>query len=201
MKFFESRDAPPNRLKYCDAGQECHLPEAAVMAAFALHLLEKGASDVKMHPDGEHGKRFDLKSLLEVNGFSLTKRLGTTAYGGIYQRGNETITVALIPGIGDVTGNVGGQKLVAECKGGIINTRHPGQTARLRRGLCEAVGLLMCQSGNYLRIWAGSRELNANRRALFANEKRGWVMIFQWLRPSMRLRTSPTTTFFGESNG
>src|SRR5271165_3045202 len=58
-----------------------------------------------------------------------------------------------------------------------------------------------CQSGNYLRIWAGSRELNANRRALFANEKRGSVMIFEWLRPSMRLRTSPTTTFFGESNG
>jgi len=34
-----------------------------------------------------------------------------------------------------------------------------------------------CQSGNYLRIWAGSRELNANRRALFANEKRGSGMI------------------------
>jgi hypothetical protein len=62
-------------------------------------------------------------------------------------------------------------------------------------------GMALCQSGNYLRIWAGSRELNANRRALFANEKRGSVMIFQWLTPSMRLRTSPTTTFFGESNG
>ena len=31
-----------------------------------------------------------------------------------------------------------------------------------------------CQSGNYLRIWAGSRELNANRRALFANESDGY---------------------------
>ena len=58
-----------------------------------------------------------------------------------------------------------------------------------------------CQSGNYLRIWAGSRELNANRRALFANERRGLVMIFQRLTPSIRLRTSPTTTFFGELNG
>src|SRR5271157_4519485 len=38
-----------------------------------------------------------------------------------------------------------------------------------------------CQSGNYLRIWAGSRELNANRRALFANEKRGSGMIFEWI--------------------
>ena len=53
---------------------------------------------------------------------------------------------------------------------------------------------IICESGR------GSRELNANRRALFANEKRGSVMIFEWLRPSMRLRTFPATTFFGESN-
>ncbi len=33
--------------------------------------------------------------------------------------------------------------IVAECKGGIVNTRHAGQTSRLRKGLCEAVGLLM----------------------------------------------------------
>jgi hypothetical protein len=28
-----------------------------------------------------------------------------------------------------------------ECKGGIINTKHPGQQSRLRRRLCEAIGL------------------------------------------------------------
>ena len=33
--------------------------------------------------------------------------------------------------------------ITAECKGGIINTRHAGQASRLRKGLCEAVGLLM----------------------------------------------------------
>jgi hypothetical protein len=29
-----------------------------------------------------------------------------------------------------------------QCKGGIINTRHPGQVSPLYRGLCETVGLL-----------------------------------------------------------
>lgn len=31
----------------------------------------------------------------------------------------------------------------AECKGGIINTRHPGQVSRLYKGLCETVGILV----------------------------------------------------------
>ena len=30
---------------------------------------------------------------------------------------------------------------MAECKGGIVNTRHAGQTSRLRQGLCETIGL------------------------------------------------------------
>ncbi len=37
----------------------------------------------------------------------------------------------------------GGQVISAECKGGIINTRHPGQVSRLYKGLCETVGMLM----------------------------------------------------------
>jgi hypothetical protein len=36
--------------------------------------------------------------------------------------------------------------IVAECKGGIINTKHSGQKSRLRKGLCETVGLLMTRS-------------------------------------------------------
>jgi hypothetical protein len=31
----------------------------------------------------------------------------------------------------------------AECKGGIMNTRHPGQVSRLYKGLRETVGMLM----------------------------------------------------------
>jgi hypothetical protein len=36
-----------------------------------------------------------------------------------------------------------GFSIIAECKGGIVNTQHSGQTSRLRKGLCEAVGLLI----------------------------------------------------------
>jgi hypothetical protein len=46
-------------------------------------------------------------------------------------------------GKGDVVAEADGVVLTAECKGGIINTRHPGQVSRLYKGLCETVGLLM----------------------------------------------------------
>jgi hypothetical protein len=42
-----------------------------------------------------------------------------------------------------VVAEVGDHIISAECKGGIINTRHPGQVSRLYKGLCETVGLLM----------------------------------------------------------
>jgi hypothetical protein len=58
----------------------------------------------------------------------------------------ETIIVNPIPGRGDVVAKLGnGETYVAECKGGIINTRHAGQLSRLRRGLCEAVGLSLAK--------------------------------------------------------
>jgi hypothetical protein len=37
--------------------------------------------------------------------------------------------------------DVEGKSFVAECKGGIINSKHAGQLSRLRKGLCEAIGL------------------------------------------------------------
>jgi hypothetical protein len=42
-----------------------------------------------------------------------------------------------------------GQTLVAECKGGIVNTKHAGQVSRLRRGLCEAVGLSLARAAEH----------------------------------------------------
>jgi hypothetical protein len=42
-----------------------------------------------------------------------------------------------------VVAEVGSHVISAECKGGIINTRHPGQISRLYKGLCETVGMLM----------------------------------------------------------
>jgi hypothetical protein len=124
---------------------EEHLSEGAVMLAYALHVLRTSdAQKVEIHPDGEHGKRFEFRSRLLARGFQFVSPLGTTEYGGLYRHvdGRE-IEVYPRSGLGDVVAVVGNGRIVAETKGGIVNTRHPGPTSRLRRGLCEAVGLLL----------------------------------------------------------
>lgn len=115
------------------------------MLAYAMHLLRtQGACDVRIHPDGEHGKQFDFAGWLGRRDFTKTSSLGSTTYGGVYRNpAGQTITVHPKSGVGDVVAEVGNQIISAECKGGIINTRHPGQVSRLYRGLCETVGLLM----------------------------------------------------------
>lgn len=117
------------------------------MVAYAMHLLRTGMTkEVRIHPDGEHGKGFDFSGWLERRGFRKKEPTGRTSYGGTYEDAQgRTIVVNPKSGLGDVEATVDGKRLVAECKGGIINTRHPGQVSRLRRGLCEAVGLLMAQ--------------------------------------------------------
>ena len=115
------------------------------MLAFAMHLLRtQGALDVRIHPDGEHGKQFDFAAWLGRRGFTKVSGIGNTTYGGAYRNpAGQTITVHPKSGLGDVVTEVGNHIILAECKGGIINTRHSGQVSRLYRGLCEAVGLLM----------------------------------------------------------
>ena len=82
----EKRSPPPNRGGYCEGGEEHHLTEGAVMIAFAIHLLRTvpDLGHVAIHPDGEHGKRFQFLAWLAANGFLLTKAQGTTEYGGLY---------------------------------------------------------------------------------------------------------------------
>ena len=111
------------------------------MIAFAMYLFEQGADDVRLHPDGEHLKRYEMADCLNAEGFDLQGE-GT----GVYRRGRETITVKCRSGLGDVVGKLNDSVVVAECKGGVINTRHSGPVSKLRRGLCEAVGLLMARS-------------------------------------------------------
>jgi hypothetical protein len=137
---------PPNRLRSCDGDLECHLTEGAVMLAFAMHLLRTvpGLAQVKIHPDGEHAKGFDFEGWLKKRGFFKTSSFGKTTFGGVYSSSTgHSIVVNPASGRGDVSAEIDGQSIVAECKGGIVNTRHPGQQSRLRRGLCEAVGLLL----------------------------------------------------------
>lgn len=106
-----------------------------------MHLLRtQDARDVRIHPDGEHGKQFDFMGWLGRRAFTKVSDLGSTAYGGVYRNPmGETITVNPKSGLGDVVADVGNHVIWAECKGGIINTRHPGQVSRLYRGLCETV--------------------------------------------------------------
>ncbi|NJO35771.1 MAG: hypothetical protein HC869_24510 [Rhodospirillales bacterium] len=136
---------PPNRVGKSDGPEEHHLYEGAVMVAYAMHLLRsQGARHVRIHPDGEHGKQFDFAGWLLRREFTKVSSLGSTSYGGVYRNAtDQTITVNPKSGLGDVVADVGDQIVSAECKGGIINTRHSGQVSRLYRGLCETVGLLM----------------------------------------------------------
>jgi hypothetical protein len=139
------REPPPNRKGMCESAREQHLYEGAVMLAYAMHLLHtKLANEVCISPDGEHGKQFDFFGWLGRRGFSKNRSSGKTSYGGAYTDGEgRTIIINPKSGQGDVVANIGNRTVSAECKGGIINTRHPGQASCLYRGLCETVGLLM----------------------------------------------------------
>lgn len=137
--------APPNRRGKHIGEFEHHFYEGAVMVAFAMHLLRTEATrEVSIHPDGTHGKQFDFKRWLKGQGFTLTTPTGSTAYGGHYTRPDGAVIV-IHPksGLGDVSATLPRSTLAAECKGGVINSRHAGQVSRLYRGLCETVGLLM----------------------------------------------------------
>lgn len=114
------------------------------MLAFAFHLLRTVPNLVKVsvHPDGEHGNRFDFRGWLAAQGFDLVQPSGSTTYGGRYESADgRQVIVHPASGLGDVVAEWDGESIVAECKGGVLNTRHAGQQSRLRKGLCETVGL------------------------------------------------------------
>jgi hypothetical protein len=136
---------PPNRIGRCEGEFERHLSEGAVMVAYAMHLLRTTkAREVLVHPDGEHGKRFDFAGWLARRGFERKSSTGKTSYAGRYVLGDgRSVVVNPVSGKGDVVTESAGEIITAECKGGIINTRHSGQVSRLYKGLCETVGLLM----------------------------------------------------------
>lgn len=140
------RPPPPNRKAKCLGELEIHLSEGAVMVAYAMHLLRTlpDTNCVSIHPDGEHAKRFNFRAWLATQDFQLVSPLGSTSFGGTYERSDgKRITVNPKSGIGDVVLETANHRIVAECKGGVINTKHAGQSSRLRQGLCEIIGLLM----------------------------------------------------------
>lgn len=141
------KEPPEKRFAKAEGGTEHHMSEAAVMLAFAMHLFAQGARKVSIHPDGEHGKRFEIQAWLITHGFSWHEGWGTTSYAGRYLNGDRILEVHVKPGQGDVVAMIGDRAIIAECKGGIVNTRHAGQVSRLRKGLHEATGQLLARSG------------------------------------------------------
>ena len=110
--FLTKYNPPEKRRSFATDGIELRLTEAAVMLAYALHVLEQDGSSgsVSIHPDGEHAKIFEIVPFLERRGFRLAERIGTTNYGGSYVRGAETLIVRPTSGYGDVTGEVNGRR-------------------------------------------------------------------------------------------
>lgn len=133
------------RKKRLDGDIQEYLTEGAVMLAFALHLLESTtARRIEIHPDGEHGKRFPFQAQLNARGFEKVRSIGKTDYGGLYRDpAGAEIEINPKAGLGDIVVISECLRIVAEAKGGIVNTRNAGPVSRMRRGLCEAVGLLM----------------------------------------------------------
>lgn len=146
--YITYREPPPKRIKYADGGVEHVFSEGAIQLAFAFYLLQKfpEMSHIEVHPDGEHGKRFDIRGFLERRGFELTQSQGSTNYGGTYNNRTHSVLVSPTPGRGDVVASLPDQTIVAECKGGVINSTHAGQKSRLRSGLHEVIGQLMARS-------------------------------------------------------
>ena len=107
------KEAPVTRLSKVQDGIEEHMSEAAVMLAFAMHLFSRGADQVSIHPDGEHGKRFEIQAWLATHGFTWSHGWGTTNYAGRYLNGDRTLEVHVKPGLGDVVAEIGGSPVIA----------------------------------------------------------------------------------------
>ena len=145
---------PKNRVGRHDDDHEHHLSEGAVMLAVASWLFDQGAEEVCVHPDGQHMKAFDMPGWLEAKGFSRVTTTGSRGLSGEFRRGAQCLTLQAKPGHGDVVTRLDGVEIEIETKGGCINTRHPGQLSRLRKGLHEAVGQLLSSPRNNRRFIA-----------------------------------------------
>lgn len=154
MKLITERLPPLKRVGKCEGPLELHLLEAAVMLAMAKWMFGQGATEVEIHPDGQHLKGFDVRGWLEAVGFVKTADMGRTPAGGVYKSGEQTVTVDPRPGIGDVVAIIDGARVEVEAKGGCINTRHPGQLSKLRKHLYEAVGMLLDSRNDASRLIA-----------------------------------------------
>lgn len=177
------RDPPEKRRKYCEGSKEHCLPEAAVMLAFTMHLLksEPGVRHGYMYPDGMHGKGFKIREWLERQGFTHSGGSGRTTYAGEYCMKDKVVTISPKPGFADVTAKGNGSPIVAECKGGCINTKHPGQVSHLRMGLYQVIGHLMARdpkaNERHVAVVPDTKETRKIAQRMAARALRGGIEI------------------------
>lgn len=135
------------RRPYCDDEHEHFFSEGGVMLAFAFHLFEKvkGVQHVDVFPDGMHDTElFRFRPILEARGFKkLSADTGRTVYSGQNRKGKRTLSIDVRSGQGDVVAIGEEGTIISECKGGCINTRHPGQKSHQQQRLYAAVGHLI----------------------------------------------------------
>ena len=98
------RQPPPKRADKTHGEFEKQFTEPAVMLAYVFHLIRKypSISGLEIHPDGMHGKQFDIRAWLEKHGFDLVEPKGSTKYGGRYNDGNRNLLVSPTSGFGDM---------------------------------------------------------------------------------------------------
>jgi hypothetical protein len=120
------RPPPQKRLPTCDGDMEHQFSESAVMLAFAMHPLRTfdGLKAVTNHPDGEHGKRFDIRAWLLKRGFDDGPYGQDRLWRHVLISIGQSVVVNPSPGRRDIAAEIGSVSIIAECKGGVINTRH-----------------------------------------------------------------------------
>ncbi|MGA7809769.1 hypothetical protein [Bradyrhizobium sp.] len=121
-----------------------HFYEGAVMLAYAMHLLRtRPVREVRIHPDGQHARQVDFPAWLEKRGFRRIASARMPFAGTFDDAERRRIIIHPRSRVSDVTAEADGVTIEAECKGGAVETRHPGRLSRLDKGLCEIVGRLM----------------------------------------------------------
>jgi hypothetical protein len=129
--------APPHKL-------DRHFYEGAVMLAYAMHLLRtEPVREVRLHPDGQHARQIDFPDWLLKRGFRRVAVARTPFAGTFEDADGRQIVIHPQAGLSDVTADANGVIIEAECKGGAIETNHPGRLSRLDKSLCEIIGRLM----------------------------------------------------------
>ena len=83
--------APEKRKGAHDGEGEEHFPEASVMVAFALHLLQRDAQRVELHPDGMHARQHDIEAQLKAAGFRFTAGTERGSCVGQYVRDRKSV--------------------------------------------------------------------------------------------------------------